>query len=164
MKKNVSNVLNNIGKCRNLLEQKDFKKIRAYIGLFEKVQTDVNRYINRYMFDMDAELDFTPNDLKELSDEIRIYLDEYYPVVFSYDNFLKILEETQNGIIDNNVLKQYNIKICDYLYVDTKLRETMKILAYTSVLFKLWQINYQKYADEANIMFQITKAIKDCLK
>ena len=162
--KNVSNLLQNIGTCRDLLEEKDFKKIKNKIGLFDRTYGEVCRNINRYMFNRKTTLDFTPDDSKELASEIKNYLEKDFPIEFSYEGFLKVLDEIQQGEVNNTIIKDFVTRITEYLYVDTKLREAMKILTYTAVLHRIWQINYEKYENEEDIMFQITEAMKGCLK
>lgn len=164
MKKNVSNSLKNIGTCRDLLEEKDFKKIRGHIYLFEKTHLEASRAMSRYTKDRKSPPDYTPDDMKDIANEIKSYLEKDFPIEFTYDDFLKVLEETQNGEVNNEILKKYIAKVCDYMYVDTKLRESMKIFAYIGVLLKLWNINYEKYGDDDDIMFQLTEAMKGFLR
>lgn len=160
----VSNLIQNIGKCRDILATKDFKEILTYISLFERTQIDARRRVNKYTYDKVDDPDFLPDDLGDLAEDIRNYLDNDFPIVFSYSSFLNLLDKFYENQIDDTVFRKYSSQLCDYMYVDTKLRETMKILSYCAVLFKLWQISYKNKNNENDVMFQITDAIKNLLK
>ena len=67
MNKKVTNLIEQIGKCRDLIKEGNYKKIIANINLFTKVYIDINRNINKYINDPKYELDFTYYDIMELS-------------------------------------------------------------------------------------------------
>lgn len=161
--KKVSNLIQYIGFCRDLLEKKDFKEIYINIGIFGKAIEGVRRSLNKYTANKLDTPDFTVSDLSELADEIKTYLEKDYPIIFSYDEFLKLLQKSYVDKIDDKVVKDYTEKLCQYLYVDTKLREAMKIFAYCAVLFKIWGISYQNIENSTDVMFQMTEAIRSFL-
>lgn len=161
--KTVSNLIENIGKCRDILAGKDFKKISIHISLFEKTQIAARRHVNKYTNNERNELDFTPDDLAELAEDIRNYLDKDFPVIFSYNAFMHILNDSYTEVVDDKALRTVTGKICDYMLVDTKLREAMKILSYAAMLFKLWQLNYKGVHQQSDVMYQMTQALQSFL-
>lgn len=161
--KKVSNLIQYIGFCRDLLEKKDFKEIYINIKVFEKVTEGVRRSLNKYTANKLNTPDFTVGDLSELSDEIKTYLENNYPIEFSYDAFLKLLKNSYTDGIDDKVFREYTEKLCCYLYVDTKLREAMKITAYCAVLFEIWISNYKNIENNSDVIYQMTEAIQSFL-
>lgn len=138
--KNVTNLLSNIGKCRDIIESRDFKTIYNKIYLFEKTYEDCKRHVDKYTKDPNHKLDFTYSDLQELSDEILEYL-KNYPSKFTFKSFEKLLPK--NTCIDNDVLRDILPKIIKEMFVDTRLREAYKILSYLAFVLMLWDENYR---------------------
>lgn len=155
----VSNLIQNIGKCRDLISKGDTKKLIANCYLFLKVYNDVNIQVNKYCKDSKHELDFTYHDLKELSDEIANYLAsmDFKP---SADGFIEDIKK--NKVINNKVVSEFNQKMCDLLMLDRVLRECQKVLAYSAYVVWLWnENNAQKEEDsESYYTIELTKTIR----
>jgi hypothetical protein len=132
----VTQLIQDIGKCRDLLEEKDLKKISSFIGLFDKVTDEAKRQIDKYIKNDKYELDFTPYDLSELSDEIFDFVKKYQTQL-KFDYGIKQLKK--NKIINDKVLADFTNQQCEIMYIDRKLRETYKILAYLGLTLYLWQ-------------------------
>ena len=135
--KQVTNLIEQIGKCRDLIEEGDFKKILFNIYIFEKVYLEVKRNIDRYVKNPSYNLDFNHHDLSELSNEIAKYI-EQFPSKFSSDLFLKSILDKNYEKIDNKILAKHTQEIMDLFSVDAKLRECQKVLAYYSFVLRLW--------------------------
>lgn len=129
----VTNLIQNIGKCRDLIESKDFAKILNNIYLFEKTYKNVKIQVDKFIKDSSYELDFTFYDLQELSDEIAAYIADF-PNQFNVQHFIDKISE--NRKIDDNILKKFTSDICNKYFVDARLRECQKILAYCA--FTMW--------------------------
>lgn len=134
----VTQIIQDIGTCRNLIATGEQKRVLAHIHIFEKVCNGVKIDLDRFIKDPEYELDFTFYDLKELSDEIYEFLKEY-PQKFLTDECVNQVNDLE--YIDNDVLRKYNQSCCDTMYVDTKLRECYKILSYCAVTMYLWGLS-----------------------
>lgn len=134
----VTQLIQYIGKCRDVIATGEQKQVLAHIYLFEKVYTGVKINLDRFIKNPQYELDFTFYDLKELSDEIYDFLKDY-PQKFLSDELVHQVQQYPR--IDNDVLKQYTQSCCDTMYVDTKLRECYKILSYCAVTLYLYKLN-----------------------
>lgn len=132
----VTQLIQDIGKCRDLLEEKDLKKISSFIGLFDKVTDEAKRQVDKYIKNDKYELDFTPYDLRELSDEIFDFVKKYQTQL-KFDYGIKQLKK--NKIINNKVLADFTNQQCEIMYIDRKLREAYKILAHLGLTLYLWQ-------------------------
>lgn len=152
----MTNVLDNIGKARDLIEGKDHKKILSNIYLFEKVWQEVKRGINKYSKDENYPLDFNHHDIAELSDEIADYLNNY-PQKFRFNNILKNLEKLEE--INDKTYTQFNVKICDFMYIDAKLRECYKILSYLATVLHV----VEKMREDESLDNVLLKTIRSFL-
>jgi hypothetical protein len=132
----VTNTIEQIGKCRDLLLSKDFNLILRYLILFEQVCDTCKRHVDKYIKNPKYELDFNCYDLQELSDEIYEYVKKFQKN-FTFDYGYKKLAKYK--IIDNDVLKKFTQESCNEMFLDRKLREAYKILAYLGLTLYLWQ-------------------------
>lgn len=153
----VTNLIQLIGKCRDLLATKDFKLIKNNIYLFERTYDEAKRNIDKYTKNSQHVLDFTADDLKELSDEIYAYV-KGFQTRFTYDKSLKIL--TKHKSIGNDEINEFVKEQCDYLFVDTKLREAYKIIAYLGVITWVFTEFYKSKEFDS----EMTKLIRSYLK
>lgn len=153
MKKLVSNNLENISKCRDLLDEGDLHKIWYRSYLFIKVAEDVKRQINKWLADDNYELDFLPQDLIELSNEVFQLIRNFQSkFVFKniYTNF------TKYDIIDDKIILKETNKIAELMKIDRDLRECYKILSYMAVVYNLW-LETKKNNTIENQMLQAIK-------
>lgn len=154
----VTKLIENIGKCRDLIKEGEYKKIIANIYLFEQVRNSVKIHLDKYIKNPDHELDFTYIDLMELSDEIADFL-RLFPAKFKTQKFIDSI--CKNKKIDNAILNSFNAEICDKFFIDAKLRETQKILAYCAFTQWLWNENNKQ--SESDFTVEITNAIRSFL-
>ena len=152
----VTQLIQDIGKCRDILETKDVKTVLKNIYLFEKVWSRAKREVGRYMKDENYEVDFTYCDLQELSDEIFAFI-KNHQTKFTFANGHKKL--IKNKTIDNVILSEFYREQCDWMYVDAKLREAYKILGYFAIVLWLWsEARHQQGFD-----YQVTQLIRSFL-
>lgn len=149
----VTNLIQNIGKCRDLLSKKEFKSILKNIYLFKTVYPEIMRHVDKYIQNNKHELDFTYNDIQELADEILNYIKNYQSK-FTFKRFKE--EILKNKIINDKVLIEFQKEKCDYMYVDRELREAYKILSYLALSVYL--------IEEQNIREDFTFQVVDVIR
>lgn len=156
MKKLVSNNLDNISKCRDLIDEGDLHKIWYRSYLFVKVAEDVKRQINKWLADDNYELDFLPQDLIELSDEV-FQLIRNFQSKFVFKNIY--INFTKYDIIDDKIILKETNKIAELMKIDRDLRECYKILSYMAIVYTLWLETKKNNTIES----QMLQAIKQFL-
>ena len=149
-------VIEDICKCRNALETRDFKTILKYIPVFDRVCNSAKIQVNRFIKNEKYEIDFNYHDLKELSEEIFAYVKNFQNK-FTFSNYQKDLCKTKT--IDNVVLREFTQKQCDLMFVDRKLRESYKILNYFAMIVWLWT----EAREQEELSWQVTQAIRSFL-
>jgi hypothetical protein len=152
----VTQLIQNIGKCRDVLATKDFKEVLKHIHLFQKVYEMAKREVDRFISSDTYEIDFTYHDLKELSDEIYAFVKNYQNK-FVFDYGYKKLSKIHK--ITNDVVREHSQEQCDFMYVDKKLREAYKIIAYLAITTWLWT----ESREQAELDWQVTQAIRSFL-
>ena len=136
MKKLVTKLIDNISLCRDLMTKPNRKDVINRIYVFECVTNEVQRQVKKWFNDRTYELDFTGQDLYELSDEIADYL-KRPEFNFSYANFNNQLDKYE--VIDGAIINTFTQGVADCMYLDRKLREAQKILAYYGLFYELWE-------------------------
>ena len=150
----MTNLLDNIGKARDLIESKDHKKILAKIYLFEIVWKEVKRTVDRHVNNENFTLDFNHYDIADLSNEIADYLNNY-PQKFRINTLIKNLDEHEK--IDANIFIKYVTNVTDLMCIDTKLREAQRILSYYALI--LYVIEKEKEQGSLdNVLLKIIKS------
>ena len=152
----VSNLIQAIGKCRDIIGSKDFKTVLKNIYLFQKVCDMAKIQVDKFIKKDNHVLDFTYYDLKELSDEIFAFIKNYQSK-FIFDKHQKELIKTKT--IDNTVLRGFTQNLCDQMYVDARLREAYKILSYLALTVWLWT----EAREQQELDWQVTQAIRSFL-
>lgn len=149
-------VIEDICKCRNALETRDFKTILKYIPVFDRVCNNAKIQVDRFIKNEKYEINFNYHDLKELSEEIFAYVKNFQNK-FTFSNYKKELCKTKT--IDNVVLREFTQKQCDLMFVDRKLRESYKILNYFAMVVWLWT----EAREQEELDWQVTQAIRSFL-
>lgn len=149
-------VIEDICKCRNALETRDFKTILKYIPVFDRVCNNAKIQVDRFIKNEKYEINFNYHDLKELSEEIFAYVKNFQNK-FTFSNYQKELCKTKT--IDNVVLREFTQKQCDLMFVDKKLREAYKILSYLALTVWLWT----EARKQEELDWQVTQAIRSFL-
>ena len=152
----VSNLIQNIGKCRDIICSRDFKKVLQHLNLFRQVCDSAQIQVEKFIKSSTYEIDFTYQDLQELSDEIFKFIKGYQSkFVFEYGKKKLIKSHT----IDNDVLAQFTKEQCDQMCVDARLREAYKILSYLALTVWLWT----EAREQEELDWQVTQAIRSFL-
>lgn len=152
-KKKVTNLLCNISKLRDLLEEKDKNKILNNLHLFARVENDVRIQIQKYIRYPEHELDFNYQDLQELGDEIFEFIKNYQQK-FLFSKYQK--ELMQKAPINDDIFNEITQQISKDMLLDTKLREVYKSIGYYAMVIFLWKENDEKKPFDV----QITELIR----
>lgn len=152
-KKKVTNLLCNISKLRDLLEEKDKNKILNNLYLFARVENDVRIQIQKYIRYPEHELDFNYQDLQELGDEIFEFIKNYQQK-FLFSKYQK--ELMQKAPITDDIFNEITQQISKDMLLDTKLREVYKSIGYYAMVIFLWKENDEKKPFDV----QITELIR----
>ena len=153
----ATNVLKLIAKCRDILLTKDFKEVYKNIYLFERVYKETGIHINRFSKNINYKVDFTYNDLQELSDEIFEFIKNFQQK-FTFQRMAKNI--MNNKVVDNEVMQSFTKEIAEYMVVDCKLRESYKILSYTALLYFLLESQLK----QEDLDFVVTATIREFLE
>ena len=149
----VTNLIQKIGKCRDVIASKDFKLILKNIYLFKTTYQEIMRHMDKYIKNDKYELDFTYCDVHELADEILNYIKNFQSK-FTFNRFKN--EILKNETINDEVLMNFQKNQCDYMFVDRELREAYKILSYLALSVYLVQEQHNR----EDFTFQITETIR----
>ena len=152
----VTKLIQNIGKCRNALNTRDFKIIMKHLPIFEDVCNKAKIQVDRFIDRDNYEIDFTYHDLYELADETFGYVKNFQTKML-FKHSQKELSKYKK--IDNEVLRKFNQQQCDVMYLDRKLREAYKILSYLAVTVWLWT----EAREQQELDWQVTQAIRSFL-
>ena len=139
--KKVTNLLEKICKALDILESKDISKIKQSIFLFETLKNDVIRQVKKYIQYENYELDFTHEDIKNLSDEMF--------------NVINRCQKMQYKQLEKRLMQKLPIEMEDYnklcfavgdsLYFDKYLRPIANDLSFWAVTTWLWsESDYKK--------------------
>lgn len=140
-KKLVTNLLENIGKVRDLLQEGDVHKLKIHKYFVEKTKNDLIRHIVKYIMDETHECDFTHEDVRALSDEIFDICDKQ--IKMRYSNLYRTLTKKIPFTMDD-----YN-KLCEKMgdtnYFDYYYRSMANDLANFALAMWIWsESDYRK--------------------
>lgn len=152
----ISKLIQDIGKCRDALETKDFKVVLRHLGLIERVCDSARVQVDKFIKKNGYELDFTCYDLQELSQETFDFVKKYQ-TKFTFKSCQKDLMKYK--VIDNDTLSKFTQEQCDYMYLDRKLREAYKILNFLAISVWLWT----EAREQQDLNWQVTQAIRSFL-
>ena len=93
MTKVVTNLLSDISKARDLIARGDVKEINNKIIIFDRISRAVKTQLKLYIKNPNHELDFTPDDLNELSTEVFEYIKNFQQK-FIYSRLYKDITKT----------------------------------------------------------------------
>ena len=145
-----------IGKARDIIATRDFKKILGRVQIFDEVTNKAKIQVDRYINNQDYKLDFNYHDLKELAEEIFAFIKNYQTKML-FNHLQKEILKTKH--IDDDVMNKFNQAQCDVLYLDRKLREAYKILSYLAITLWLWT----EAREQEELDWQVTQAIRSFL-
>ena len=146
--KKVTNLLEKICKALDILESKDISLIKQNFYLFTDIQDNVIRHCKKYIKYENLELDFTHEDIKNLSDEMF--------------NVINRCQKMQYKQLEKRLMQKLPIemedfnKLCfavgDSLYFDKYLRPIANDLAFWAITTWLWSESDYKKPFEQQIL------------
>lgn len=153
----MTNLIDNICKIRDLLTEKDYKKITSGIGLFRKTYLDVNRNIERFIKDDNHYLDFNSYDLLEMSMECKELLGELNNQI----NVNKMVKEITKGeSITNESVREFTLKYADIYVMVAHLTEFHNVISYSASLLRVLKMQYE----QGELDYVVINAIKNALR
>lgn len=153
MKKNVTNLLTDISTARDIIERGDIKEIDRKMIIFSRISTGVKQQLGRYVNNPTYELDFTCEDLNELSTEVFEYIKNFQQR-FTYTRLKKdILTKTP---VDFERFKEFSMRVALEYSVHSQLIGFYKEMSYIGLVIWLWS----QTDDKKPFDVQITELIR----
>ena len=153
MKKLVSNLLSDISTARDIITRADIKEIDRKMIVFNRISNRVKQQFARYVKNPAYELDFTHEDLNELSTEVFEYIKNFQQR-FTYARLKKdILSKTP---VDNERFIEFSKRIGLEYSVHSQLTGFYKEMSYLGVVIWLWS----QTDDKKPFDVQITELIR----
>ena len=151
-KKIVTNLLTNISKARDILDEGDIKKIQNSHFFFEKRKNDIARQCKKYIMYEQHETDFNHEDIRALADGLFDVMDK--TIKMRYSNLYKKL--TKNKPIEMQHFNELCYQIADTMTFDRFFRQMANELSHWAITMWLWsESEYKK-----DFMQQLTEHIK----
>ena len=153
----MTKTLDNICKIRDLITVGDYKKILSGLGLFRSTYSLINRNIERFIKNDGHNLDFTSDDLLEMSREVKVFLSNLNHQI----NATKMVNEIMSldSITDASV-NDFTCKYADIFTMVAHLTEFHNIISYSASLLKVLEVQYE----QGNLDFVVIDAIKKALR
>ena len=153
MKKNVTNLLNDISTARDIIARADIKEIDRKMIVFQRISNGVKTQLSRYVSNPAYELDFTHEDLNELSTEVFEYIKNFQQK-FTYARLKKdILSKTP---VDNARFLEFSERVGLEYAVHSQLTGFYKEMSYLGLVIWLWSQTDEKKPFDV----QITELIR----
>ena len=153
MKKNVTNLLTDISTARDIIERGDIKEIDRKMIVFNRIAAGVKQQLGRYVNNPAYELDFTHEDLNELSTEVFEYIKNFQQR-FTYARHKK--EITSKLPIDFEWFKEFSTEVALEYSVHSQLTGFYKEMSYLGLVIWLWS----QTDDKKPFDVQITELIR----
>lgn len=130
----MSNLLDNICKIRDILEYKRDDELNKALPLFRSVFNELHRQIKKRTEDVKHETDFTSQDLREMSANIRATLDRWNTQMNPEKNIKALKKTIVDGKLDLTEFAEEKIKYLQYRRKYTQmLVELLNLCEYHSV-------------------------------
>lgn len=153
--KKVTNLLDNIGKIRDVLDTKDFKEIKKHQFLIEKTKNDIIRQVKKYIESETHQTDFNHEDIRAISDGLYDVSDKL--IKMRYSNLYKTL--TKETPVTMEHFNSLCFRVADTMHFDRFIRQIANEYSFWAVTMWLWsQTDYRK-----DIMTQIEEHLRSFL-
>ena len=144
----MAKITDNICKLRNILENKDYSKLKFARGLIQSIFDEVHRNIARKSVDYSYELEFTSQDLRETAQAISDTLKRWDSIMCPEKNIKRLLKNVNNSKLNFDEFTNETLPIMalrrDNIQLLTELRS---LLEYHSVfLYFLEEVSDDKFA------------------
>ena len=153
MRKTVTNLLTDISTARDIIQRGDIKEIDRKMIVFDRISNGVKRQLASFVKNPSYELDFTHEDLNELSTEVYEYIQNFQQR-FTYKRLYKDL--TNNPPVTMEHFAEFSKKTGLEFAVHAKLTAFYKEIAYLGVVIWLWS----QTDDKKPFDVQITELIR----
>lgn len=144
----MARITDNICKLRDILENKDYDKLKFARGLVQSIFNEVHRNMARKADDYSYELEFTAQDLRETAQAISDTLKRWDNIMCPEKNIKALLKNVDNGKLNFDDFTNNSLPIMalrrDNIQMLTELRS---LLEYHSVfLYFLEEASNDKFA------------------
>lgn len=153
--KGVTNLLTNISKVRDILDEGNLDKIQLNQFLIIRTKDEIIRQVKKYIMDNAHETDFNHEDIRALSDGLFDASDRC--IKMRYSNLYKRL--TKNKPVEMEHFQQLCNEMANPMYFDKHLRMAANELAQWAITMWVWsETDYRK-----DFMKQIEEHIRSFL-
>ena len=151
----MSRIIENICKLRDILENKDYKKLGYIRQLSQSIFEEVHRNIARKVENYSYILDFTSQDLRETAQAISDTFKRWDNIMNPEKAIKKLLKSVENGNLNLSPFSELTIPIMAYRRDNIQvLTELRSLLEYHSVfLYFLEEASKDKFALKYNKRF-----------
>ena len=153
----MARLIDNISSLRDIFISNDIKALLFKINLLKSTYEQVNRNIERFIKDDRFELDFTSQDLIDMSQECQVILNSLQQKI----NANKMLKELMNfEKINDKSMLEFTNNYADIFTLVAHLREFHSVICYSGCLLSALELQYQ----QGELDFQVIDAIKKFLR
>lgn len=139
--KKVTNLLENVGKVRDILATGDMKKLKWNKYFIEKTKDDLIRHVVKFISDENHVCDFTSQDIRAISDGIFAIIDKQLKM--RYSHIMKVLKKYTPLTHEDYMAVCERLAVTNYL--DAFYRPIANDLANFAIAMYLWeQTDYRK--------------------
>lgn len=96
----MSKLLDNICKIRDLVNSKDYSKLKFHQMTMLKLKEEIHRQMSKKVQDYNHQLEFTSQDLRELAQDIRSLLKRWETAMSPEKNIKGMAKNTPNNKIN----------------------------------------------------------------
>jgi hypothetical protein len=130
----MSNVIENICRLRDIIENKDYKRLAYSRKIMTSIFEEIHRHLGRKAQDYKYELDFTAQDLRELAQDIRNMFKRWDNVMCPEKNIKELTKNMKDNTIDFDSFSKKVIPYMEYRRDNVyALIELLSLLEYHSV-------------------------------
>ena len=131
-------------KCMDLLDEGDYKAIRANLWLYQELYTEVNRHLEKFKSDGTSKLCLEPSDLKDICDlaqplvnkwEAKINLNRMYKKLWDCDR------------LDDKQLNKWINEYVPLFDVVAKLRCFLTVMSYAYCIYDAYHKQWKQEHD-----------------
>lgn len=130
----MSKLLDNICKIRDLVNSKDYSKLKFHQMTMLKLKEEIHRQMSKKAQDYKHELEFTSQDLRELAQDIRSLLKRWETAMNPEKNIKRMAKNTINNTID---FSNYTNTVIPIMTVRTEtmqaITELLNLIEYHAV-------------------------------
>lgn len=144
----MARITDNICKLRDILEYKDYNKLKYAHGLIKSIFDEVHRHMARKASDYSYELEFTSQDLRETAKTISDTLKYWDNIMCPEKNIKRLLKNVDNGKLNFDEFTNDTLPIMALRRDNIQqLIELKSLLEYHSVfLYFLEEVSQDKLA------------------